>query len=421
MTAVMQTQPTSTNPPDRGHSGRRLPAGAAFALQVSIMVFLLAGSAAPTPLYAHYQAEWGFSPITVTIVFGVYAVAVLTALLTVGSLSDHIGRRPVILTALVAQAAVMLVFATANGVGMLLAGRVVQGLSTGAVVGAIGAGLIDLHRNRGTVANAVGPMTGTAVGSIGSALLVQYLPAPTRLVYLVIFAGFVLQFVGVLFMADTSTPRPGALASMRPTFAIPRAAKGAFVTAVPALIAVWALGGFYFSLGPGLARLVVGGSSSSTILGGLTLLGMAGCGAVAVLLLHDAEPRTALAVGIYALLAGVALTVLAMNLTSAALFFTGTAIAGIGFGAGFQGSIRTVVPYAAPHERAGVLSSLYAVSYLAMGVPAVFGGILVVHTGLLTGAREYSVAVIAIGTLSLVSHVLTRQRGTAAPETALAD
>jgi len=419
MATVMQTQPTTTNPPDRGHSRRRLPAGAAFALQVSIMVFLLAGSAAPTPLYARYQAEWGFSPITVTVVFGVYAVAVLTALLTVGSLSDHIGRRPVILIALAVQAAVKLVFAIANGVGMLLAARIVQGLSTGAVVGALGAGLIDLHRTRGTVANAVGPMTGTAVGAIGSALLVQYLPAPTRLVYLVIFAAFVLQWVGVLFMADTSTPRPGALVSMRPTFAIPRDAKAAFATAVPALIAVWALGGFYFSLGPGLARLVVGGSSS-TLLGGLTLLGMAGSGALAVLLLRNAQPRAALSVGIPALLVGVTFTVLAMGLTSTPLFFAGTAIAGVGFGAGFQGSIRTVVPFAAPHERAGVLSSLYAVSYLAMGVPAVLGGILVVHTSLLTGAREYSVAVLALGALSLVSHVLTRQRAPE-PATALAD
>ncbi|HEY5361812.1 MAG TPA: hypothetical protein VIJ82_29695 [Streptosporangiaceae bacterium] len=63
----------------------RLPATAAFWLQLSIVVFFLASSSAPTPLYARYQAEWGFSPITVTAVFGVYALAVLAALLTVGS------------------------------------------------------------------------------------------------------------------------------------------------------------------------------------------------------------------------------------------------------------------------------------------------------------------------------------------------
>ena len=66
----------------------------AFYLLASVIVSFLAGSSAPTPLYAVYAAKWGFSPITTTVVFGVYALAVLAALLTVGSLSDHVGRRP---------------------------------------------------------------------------------------------------------------------------------------------------------------------------------------------------------------------------------------------------------------------------------------------------------------------------------------
>jgi MFS family permease len=385
---------------------RELPTWAAFALQVSIMVFLLAGSSAPTPLYSRYQAEWGFSPITVTVVFGVYALAVLAALLTVGSLSDHIGRRPVLLAALIVQAATMLVFATAGGVGALVLARIVQGLSTGAAVGALGAGVIDLHRVRGTIANAVGPMTGTAVGAIGCALLVQYLPAPTRLVYLVIFGVFVLQAVGVLFMADPAARRPGALASLRPRFGVPVAARGAFLAAVPGLVAVWALGGFYLSLGPALTRVVVG--SSSMLLGGLTPLAVAGTGAVSVLLLHDTAPRRVMAIGVWSLLIGVTLTVLAMSWSSTALFFTGTVLAGVGFGAGFQGGLRTVAPLAGPHERAGVLSTLYVVCYLAMGVPAVIGGILVVHAGLLPAAREYSLGVIVLGVAALVGLVRTR-------------
>src|SRR6476619_2994417 len=95
---------------EAGPLAGRLPAGAAFALQVAVVVFFLAASAAPTPLYALYQARWGFSPITTTVVFGIYAVAVLAALLTVGSLSDHVGRRPVLLAALAGQSAAMVVF-----------------------------------------------------------------------------------------------------------------------------------------------------------------------------------------------------------------------------------------------------------------------------------------------------------------------
>ena len=122
---------------------------AAFALLTSILVTLLASSSAPTPLYAIYQARWGFSPVAVTVVFGVYAVAVLVSLLVLGALSDHIGRRPVLTAALVAQAGVMFLFATASGLDVLLLARVLQGLATGAAVAAIGAALVDLHPGAG--------------------------------------------------------------------------------------------------------------------------------------------------------------------------------------------------------------------------------------------------------------------------------
>jgi predicted MFS family arabinose efflux permease len=395
---------------------RRLPARVAFYLQVSIVVILLAGSSAPTPLYAVYQAQWGFSPITVTIVFGVYALAVLAALLIVGSLSDHVGRRPVLIAAIVVQAAAMLMFATSTGVSELLAARVVQGLSTGAAVGALGAGLLDLNRTRGTIANGVAPMTGTATGAIGSALLVQYLPNPTRLVYLVLLAILVLQAIGVGLMSESAPRKAGALAALRPQFGLPPAARRPLLLAAPALVAVWALAGFYGSLGPTLVRLVTG--SNSFVLGGLALAVLAASGSLAVLLLRNVAPRAVMILGAVALFVGVAVTLLAIPRGSTAGFFVGTALAGVGFGGGFQGALRTVVPLAAPHERAGVLSTIFVVSYLAMGLPAVIGGVLVVHGGgVLTTAREYGVAVMVLAALALLGVIRPRTPATRTPAT----
>src|SRR4051812_27417783 len=94
----------------------RLSKRTAFVLLASLAVSFLAGSSAPTPLYALYQARWGFSPIVTTLVFGIYALAVLVALLTVGRLSDHVGRRPVLIVATLLQAITMLAFASASGV-----------------------------------------------------------------------------------------------------------------------------------------------------------------------------------------------------------------------------------------------------------------------------------------------------------------
>src|SRR5947208_178458 len=179
---------------------QRLSPKAAFYLLASITVSFLAASAAPTPLYPLYQAEWGFSAITVTLVFAVYAIAVLGALLVVGKLSDHLGRRPVLAAAIALQAVTMLLFATANGVSGLITARIVQGLSTGAAVAAVGAGLLDLDKVRGTLANSVAPMAGTATGGIGPGLMVQYLPAPTELIYLTLVGVLLLQGVGVAMM-----------------------------------------------------------------------------------------------------------------------------------------------------------------------------------------------------------------------------
>ncbi|HEY6460588.1 MAG TPA: MFS transporter, partial [Polyangiaceae bacterium] len=159
-----------------------------FLLYASIVVFFLAGSSAPTPLYPVYQASWGFTSVTVTVVFGIYALAVLATLLVVGSLSDHVGRRPVLLVATLVQALAMVIFASAHGVGALVIARIVQGLATGAAAGAAGAGMIDVDRERGMVVNGVVPMVGTGLGSVLSGLFVQYLPGPTSLVYLVLGA-----------------------------------------------------------------------------------------------------------------------------------------------------------------------------------------------------------------------------------------
>lgn len=381
-----------------------LPAAAAFYLLASITASFLAGSSAPTPLYRIYQAAWGFSPATVTVVFGIYALAVLAALLVAGRLSDHIGRRPVLLGATAAQVVAMAVFATADGVASLMVARVIQGLATGAAVAAVGAGLLDLDKARGAVANSVAPLLGTALGGVLAGLMVHFLPEPTVLVYLLLGALFVVQGIGVAVMPETIAPRAGALASLRPQFSLPEAVRGPLLRAVPILIATWALAGFYASLGPTLLRSLAG--SDSALLGGLALFVLAGSGSVAVLLTQGRQPRALTSLGAGALIAGVAGALAAVSLHSVAGLFAATAIAGAGFGPAFQGALRTVVPLAAPRERAGVLAVIFVVCYLAMGVPAIIAGTRLAHGGnIVATAEQFGTIVIALAALALAGQL----------------
>src|SRR5262249_19013432 len=137
----------------------------AFFLLASLTVSYLAGSSAPTPLYPVYMANWGLTPLTITVIFGIYALAVLSALLVGGRLSDHLGRRPVLIAATFSQVVVMILFGTATGATGLIVARVIQGLTTGAALSAVGAALVDVDKTRGAVANAVSPPLGTAVGA----------------------------------------------------------------------------------------------------------------------------------------------------------------------------------------------------------------------------------------------------------------
>jgi predicted MFS family arabinose efflux permease len=368
----------------------------------SITVVFLAASSAPTPLYATYQKAWGFSALTTTVVFGVYALAFLSALLIVGRLSDHVGRRPVLLAGIAGQIVSLVVFGDAHSVATLLVARVVQGLATGAAIGAVGAGMLDIDQERGAVANATAPGLGTASGALLSSFAVQWLPAPTRLVYLVLAGVLVAQAFGLLWLPETSPRTPGAWRSLVPQIALPAQTRAPMLAAGPVLFAVWALAGFYGSLGPALIDHLVG--SASVIDAGLGLGVLAGVAAVTTYVLRATPASRVMLIGTGTLIAGVAVVLLSVWANSAQGFFAGTVVAGVGFGAGFQGGIRLVAPLAHPDQRAGVLSVLFIVSYLGLGIPAVAAGVAVVRGGgLVATSYEYGLAVIALAAIATIS------------------
>jgi predicted MFS family arabinose efflux permease len=370
----------------------------------SITVTFLAASSAPTPLYATYQREWHFSPLTTTVVFGAYAIALLAALLSLGRLSDHVGRRPVVLAGIAGQLLSLVIFVDAHSVATLLTARVVQGLATGTAIGAIGAAMIDIDPTRGSVANATAPGLGTSAGALLTALAVQWLPAPTKLAYLVLGSVMVAQAVGVILLPETSPKASGTWRSLAPQLAVPSPVRRPLLTAAPVLFAVWALAGFYGSLGPSLTDHLVG--SPSVVDAGLGLGILAGVASLTTYLLRTTPPSRVMLIGTTALAAGVAAVLLAIWARSPAGFFAATAVAGVGFGAGFQGGIRLVAPLAAPDQRAGVLSVLYTVSYLGMGLPAVAAGVAFVHSGnLIATSYQYGAAVIALAAVAAVNQL----------------
>jgi MFS family permease len=393
-------------------SRRAAPPRAAFWLVAGVFCLLFVGAGAPTPLYGIYRAQLGFSAITLTAVFATYALVLLLTLLVFGSVSDYLGRRRVILAALVVSACACAVFLAAHSVGLLFAARALQGVAVGTAIGALGAALIELQpEGSGLVplaplVTAAAPALGLGAGALGSSALAQYGPAPTRLVWWLLLGASVAAAGGILAMPEPGTRRAGVLASLRPRVGVPRQARGTFATAVPCLFAVWALGGLYLSLGPSLAVQVTG--SRDLLWGGLVVFLLTGVAAGATVAFRGLAPRTAMLAGCLVLLAGLAVTFAAIATATAAAFLTGTAVAGVGFGLALMGVNRILIALAAPVQRAGLIAAIFIVNFLGLSIPVVIAGVATAHFGLHRTALAYCVALAALVAAAAGSLMLRR-------------
>jgi hypothetical protein len=248
---------------------------------------------------------------------------------------------------------------------------------------------------------------GLALGGLVTSALVQYAPAPTRLIWWALLAVFAAGIIAVLAMAEPGSRRPGVLASLRPRVTVPRQARGTFAAAVPCLVAGWALGGLYLSLGPSLAAQATG--SPNLLWGGLVIFLLCGTGAGAALAVRTVSSRATMLAGCLFLLAGMAVTFGAVAATASAAFLVGTVLAGVGFGLAFLGSFRVITALAEPDDRAGLVTAVYIVGYLAFSVPALIAGVATTKFGLHSTALVYSasLAVLAAAALGLL---LVRRR-----------
>ena len=280
--------------PERG----TLPRAAAFWILAGLFLMLFFASAAASPLYPVYQVRFGFSAATLTTVFAVYVLVLLATLLFFGTVSDYLGRLPVIIAALVFSVAGCAVFLAAHSIGALYAGRSLQGIASGLASGPTGAALIDLQpagSQRAPLVTSAFSTLGLALGALITSALVQYAPAPTHLIWWALLAVFAAGIVAVLAMAEPGSRRPGVLASLRPAIAVPRQARRTFAGAVPCFVATWALGGLYLSLGPSLAAAATG--SPNLLWGGLVIFLICGTGAAAAFVLRGVGSRAAMLAG----------------------------------------------------------------------------------------------------------------------------
>jgi MFS family permease len=379
-----------------------------FALAGGAVMLMMAGASAPSPFYPLLQESLDLAPAIITLVFAVYAVALLGALLTAGSLSDHIGRRPVVSGGLVLLAVSVALLWSADSAGFLLLARTLQGLASGVLLAALSAMITDLadpaRPSSAAVLNSVAPMAGLASGAIVGGLVLE---ADETHALAIVFGSLTAIYaalaVVVWFVPETSARERGWLRSLRPRVAVPASARRIFVMSIPVILAGWATGGLFLSLGASIVRVVL--HVDGHALQGLTIGVLPAAGAIAVLALRNRPARVTTIYGAVALAVGTLLSIVALASGSYPLYLLAVVVAGSGFGPAFMGVVGSVIPAVAVHERAEMFASLYTVSYLAFGIPAVIAGVLTPVVTLAVMATIYGVCVVVLAASAAVFRV----------------
>jgi len=400
----------------RAASRPTLSAAAGFAVAAYVIFLGFFASVVPSPLYGLYQHMWGFSPFTLSLIYAVYAVGVLVALLLVGSLSDEVGRRPVLLTALAALLASTLLFIIASSTEWLFIGRGVQGFATGAAISAASATLVDLQTRQDpvtvSVTTGVASNAGLGLGIFVVSVFVQWVADPLIVPYLVLFALLCIGIVGVYQMPEPVTARGRLrLTAERPQ--VPTVVRGPFLLAALTVLASWSIAGLFFSLGPMLGARLFDTTDPLTASAGIYAL--LGTSALTQLLLGRTTPWVAAMAGSLALAGGMILILASSLAETGAVYLIGSIISGVGFGLSFLGGLRGLVSVIPATHRAGVLSAFYVVAYLSLSVPAVLAGIVVGPLGLRTTFAAFSLFAAVIALVVAAGAWRTRPARTPAP------
>ena len=336
----------------------------------------------------------------------------LASLLLAGRLSDEVGRRPVLVVSLSTLLATSVLFIVADSVAWLFVARGLQGIATGLALGAASAAMLDLHARRDPagvgLANGVVSAAGMGLGVLVASALVEWLPAPRVLPYVVLFALFAVALAGALLMPEPVQERSRPkLTPQRPR--VPVAVRRPFLLAALAVASSWSIGGLFLALGPQLTATIF--DSRDHLVAGLGAFVLAGSGAVAQLLVGGRmAPSRGATFGSLALAAGVLAIVGAASTGSGALLLAGAIVGGAGFGLAFLGALRALSGAIPPQHRAEVMSAFYVVAYAAISLPAVAAGLLVPSMGLASTFELFGSLAAAVALVVALEAWRTRPR-----------
>lgn len=377
----------------------------AFIAAACAFVFVFAAAGTPIPLYNTYRLEDGLTNGDLALVSVAYFIAAASSLLICGSLSNFVGRRPVALAALLSAALGSLFLASLNSVALMLLGRILQGFACGIASSSLGAYVVDTSEGKPRWLTAAitgsSPMLGIPVGALTAGAMVEWGPAPRVLVYSLMVLILMLLAGIIAFSPETVARRPGLLASLRPHMQIPKGKGRLVVAAGSAAIATWSLGGFYQAFGPSVTAEHLG--TASPLLTAAIFSSVMGLNPLGGPLSARFSPVVSVRLGMGLFI--LAVSGILFNLWAGwVLPFIGTSLViGIAQGVASTGAMRALLESTEAYERAGLLASLYFISYGGAAIPGMVAGKLTSQFDLFQIAMGYGALGIASALIAMAT------------------
>jgi MFS family permease len=373
----------------------------------ALIAVAFVGTALLTPLYVIYRQMYGFSEITLTVLYAVYVVGNVVALVFFGRVSDQIGRRRMAIPAIGVAILSTAIFLFAMNTAWLFAARILSGFAIGIGAGTGTAWLAELYgrdnKARATVMATLGNLIGLSAGALVAGLLAQYAPWPTRLVfvlYLVVLTGL------LFFLARTpeTVKRPVKSldeVSMRPRLGVPPQIRARFIAPAVTAFGMFALFGFYAALAPSILTQEL--HESNRALGGGIVFELCIVSTAVVLLTRSIRSRTAMLTGLVLLLPSLLLLVLAQSMASLPILLLGTAVSGSATALGYRGSLEVVNEIAPADRRAEVVSTYLLCCYVGNSIPIIGVGVLSTLSNQIVASTAFAITIAVFAVVALLT------------------
>jgi MFS family permease len=384
-----------------------------FALASYTFLVTMLGTTLPTPLYPLFQRRYSFGELLVTVIFAIYALGVMAALLLAGQRSDEIGRRPVLLTGLAFATASSVIFLVASALAPLLVARLFSGFSAGIFTGTATATLVDLApggaRARGTLVATLVNIGGLGLGPLLAGLLAQFAPDPLRLSYAV-HLGLLAPAIAAVWLArEPHDVKPGTgLGRLRiQRLRVPREVRPIFIRAGAASFAAFSVLGLFTAVAPLVVASLL--HLHSYWLSGVVVFILFAAALAGQVSLEWMSASTALPLGCAVLFAGAGVIAGAVAESSLVLLILGTAIAGLGTGLNVRAGLTMVNSASPSAHRAEVASSFFVVSYVAISIPIIGIGVAAQAVGLRPAGIVFT-CLVAVLALAVLVSLMRRDR-----------